>query len=89
MKNIVSFVDGKLEFTPGNIEPIGYNLTFCAKTLDYRIKAGYDDLEQFAVKLHLSPEIYKQYEIDTPLPHHLINEFCILTGANPWDLFVL
>lgn len=67
--------------------PAMYKQEFCARTKRFRLRAGHTNRTEFAGLLGISPENYAKYETRTPLPHHLVADFCVITNTHPWELF--
>jgi hypothetical protein len=59
---------------------------FLARTALAREKAGKSQ-EQMAAELGVAQGTYHKYESRTPLPHHLIPQFCMLTDITPQWLY--
>lgn len=86
MKNIVRYHQGRILFM-GQDTPANYKQEFCARTKRLRLRAGFSNRTEFAGFLKVSPENYAKYETRTPLPHHLVTDFCVITKTHPWELF--
>lgn len=86
MKNIVKIHQGRILFMAQDTPAI-YKQEFCARTKRFRLRAGYKNRTEFAGLLGVSPENYAKYETRTPLPHHLVADFCAVTNTHPWELF--
>jgi hypothetical protein len=56
-------------------------------TRKFRLKAGFEDMKEFAEYLGIPYAAYAKYETRTPLPHHLIPKYCRLTQIPIKTLF--
>lgn len=59
--------------------PANYRKMLRLRTKEARLARGWSQAE-IANFLGIDVEAYKKYETRTPLPHHLVEQFCTLTG---------
>lgn len=59
---------------------------FAARTKESREKAGFSQ-EGIAKLLRIDQGRYKNYELDRPLPHYLVPQFCIACHIEPTELY--
>jgi len=57
-----------------------YRRAFLQRTAQARQKAGKTQRDMASL-MQISQGLYKQYEVRSPLPHHLVRTFCELTGV--------
>lgn len=71
---------------PANENASGYKSGFIARTQYARERSGLTQ-EQMAALLGIKQDVYKQYEVRTPLPHRFVEAFCIATRVTEKWLF--
>lgn len=54
---------------------------FCARTKLARQEAGHT-IESMATALVILKTTYAKYEYRTPMPHHLVERFCLITQVD-------
>lgn len=64
-----------------------FRQAFIANTKNARLRAGYNDVAEFAKLLGVPLANYYKYETRTPLPHNYIPLFCKLTGISIKSMF--
>jgi transcriptional regulator with XRE-family HTH domain len=59
---------------------------FCTRVRAHRLARGFSRAEM-ARALGVTIAAYEKYETRSPLPHHLIEPFAVITGADLEELF--
>lgn len=63
--------------------PAKYKTAFCQRIANARDSAGFTQ-ETMGKALGIGRDRYAKYETRSLMPHHLLVEFCKLTGHHPW-----
>lgn len=68
------------------VRPAAFARGFCTRVRAHRLACGFSRAEM-ARALGVTIAAYEKYETRSPLPHHLIEPFAVITGADIEELF--
>lgn len=78
--------DGQSVTILGLMTPTEFRKAFVGRVRQIRESLGWSPTHM-AEMMNVEIESWRKYEKRTPLPHHLIPKFCLLTGVDVWYLF--